>query len=173
MTVTQAAVLAPLIDVGGAAHVIYIQRSADAPVHPGDLAFPGGRHHPERDESLLATALREAEEEIGLRPRDVEVAGALPEVRTLTSSFLITPFIGRVPAHYPFRPDPREVAAVLSLPLAELQAPGSLRLVRRRLTSGAEVEVGALAVGPHVIWGATYRITVELLRVVSPSLHSR
>jgi 8-oxo-dGTP pyrophosphatase MutT (NUDIX family) len=164
---TRAAVLVPLVFIDGKAQVVYIERAGDAPTHPGDTAFPGGRHHPERDESLWATALREAEEEIGLRPNDVELLHALPEVRTLTSNFLIAPFVGRIVRPYVFRADPREVTAVITVPIADLRARPNCRAVRRRLSSGGEVEVPAFVVGDRVIWGATYRITEELLRALS------
>jgi 8-oxo-dGTP pyrophosphatase MutT (NUDIX family) len=167
--VTRAAVLVPLCGIDGEDHVVFIRRSADAPVHPGDIAFPGGRHHAARDESLLATALREAEEEIGLRAADVELLRALPEVRTLTSNFLITPFVGRIPERFPFAPDPREVAAVLTIPLTQLRRPNATQLVRRRTTAGTEVNVRAFVIGTLVIWGATYRITAELLRALAES----
>ncbi|MBI1817561.1 MAG: CoA pyrophosphatase [Deltaproteobacteria bacterium] len=166
---TRAAVLVPLCVIDGEDHVVFILRSADAPVHPGDIAFPGGRYHAARDESLLATALREAEEEIGLRAGAVELLHALPEVRTLTSNFLVAPFVGRIPERYPFAPDPREVAAVLTIPLAQLRLPNATQLVRRHTTAGTEIDVRAFVVGAHVIWGATYRITVELLRVLAES----
>jgi 8-oxo-dGTP pyrophosphatase MutT (NUDIX family) len=163
---TRAGVLVPLLSIAGETHVVLIRRSPDAPTHGGDVAFPGGRHHPGHDESLLATALREAEEEIGVRPQDVELLRALPEVRTLTSNFLISPFIGRLPHPYPLRADTREVAALLILPLSELAAPSGRQTVRRRSHDGRELDVPAIVVGEHVIWGATRRIVDELLRVL-------
>ncbi|HUI26582.1 MAG TPA: CoA pyrophosphatase [Candidatus Kryptonia bacterium] len=161
---TRAAVLIPVCSVNGEPHLVFIRRSHGAPVHGGDIAFPGGRYDPARDDSLLATALREAEEEIGLRATDVELLHALPEVRTLSSNFLIAPFVGRIPHPYDFATDAREVAAVLTLSIGALRAPAAHRRVPRRLTSGAAVEVDALVVGSIVIWGATYRITTELFR---------
>jgi len=163
---TRAAVLVPVCVVDDAAHVVFIQRSHDAPVHGGDIAYPGGRYDPARDDSLLATALREAEEEIGLAAAAVELLQALPEVRTLSSNFLIAPFAGRIPHPYAFATDPREVAALLTIPVAQLHAPAARQRVPRRLTNGVDVTVDAFVVGPHVIWGATYRITEELLQVL-------
>ncbi|HVN86392.1 MAG TPA: CoA pyrophosphatase [Candidatus Binatia bacterium] len=163
---TRAAVLVPVCTVDDDPHVVFIRRSHDAPVHGGDMAFPGGRHDPKRDDSLLATALREAEEEIGLAAADVELMRALPEVRTLSSNFLIAPFIGRIPHPYAFTLDAREVAAVTMIGIAQLRAPTALQRISRRLTSGFEVDADAFVVGPHVIWGATYRIAHELLRVL-------
>lgn len=164
---TRAAVLVPLTSSAGEPHVVFIQRAHDAPVHAGDIAFPGGRYEPGRDDSLLATALREAEEEIGLHPSDVELLHALPEVRTMSSNFLIAPFVGRIAPQRAFTPDPREVAAVLMLPLRALRADAARQRIRRRLATGVEVEVDAFVVETHTIWGATYRITAELLRVLA------
>lgn len=164
---TRAAVLVPLLAVDGEPHVVFIERSEDTPTHQGQIAFPGGRHEPARDPSLLATALREAEEEIGLRPADVELLRALPEVRTLSSNFVISPFVGRVRRSYVFRAEPREVAAVFTVSVASLREPAARQTVRRRLTTGEEIEVPAFIVGARVIWGATERITRELLRALS------
>jgi len=161
---TRAAVLIPICSIGSEPHLIFIRRSDDAPVHGGDIAFPGGRYDPARDDSLLATALREAEEEIGLRRTDVELLHALTEVRTLRSNFLIAPFAGRIPHPYDFRADPREVARVLTLSIRDLRAPNAQQRVRRRLGDGTEVTVDAFVVDNVVIWGATYRIATELLR---------
>jgi 8-oxo-dGTP pyrophosphatase MutT (NUDIX family) len=163
----RAAVLVPVVTVDGETHVVFIERSHDSPTHQGQIAFPGGRHEPGRDESLWATALREAEEEIGLRAADVELLQALPEVHTLTSNFVISPFAGRVLRPYVFRADPHEVAAVFTVPLVTLRTPATRQTVRRRLSAGAEIDVPAFVVGPHVIWGATERITRELLRVMA------
>jgi len=162
----RAAVLVPLLTVDGESHVVFIERSRDTPTHQGQIAFPGGRHEPARDESLLATALREAEEEIGLRSADVDLVRALPEVRTLSSNFVISPFVGRVVRPYVFRAEPREVAAVFTVSVATLREPEARQTVRRQLTTGVEIEVPAFVVGAHVIWGATERITRELLRAV-------
>ncbi|MBI4516068.1 MAG: CoA pyrophosphatase [Deltaproteobacteria bacterium] len=162
----RAAVLVPIITVAGHNHAVFIERSQAVPVHQGDMAFPGGRHHPERDQSLWATALREAEEEIGLPAADVELLYALPEVRTFSSNYVISPFVGRIAKPCEFRPDPREVARVVTLSVAALRDPRAHRTVRRRLSSGAEIDAPAFVVDSHVVWGATQRITVELLRVL-------
>src|SRR5258706_12151143 len=98
-----AAVLVPMFERDGAFHLLYTTRSAALPQHPGQVAFPGGRHAPVRDGSLLVTALRETEEEIGVRPADVDVLGALDAIHTFSSNFLITPFVGRIPHPYEFR----------------------------------------------------------------------
>jgi 8-oxo-dGTP pyrophosphatase MutT (NUDIX family) len=86
-------VLVPLVPVGDAIHLLFIRRAADLAHHRGQIAFPGGRQEPS-DASFVDTALREAHEEIGLRPNDVRVLGTLDDIETMTSRFLITPIAG-------------------------------------------------------------------------------
>ena len=113
----RAAVLVPLVPAGSDIEVILTLRTESLPTHKGQVAFPGGRFGPRYDESLVDTALREAEEEIGLRRGDVEIVGSLPDVQTMSSRFVITPLVGRIPADYPFVLDPGEVAEVFAMPL--------------------------------------------------------
>jgi len=165
-SVVRAAVLVPIFQRGGEWFVVYVQRAADVPVHQSQIAFPGGIHRP-ANETLEMTALREAEEEIGLSPSAVEVLAGLPEVRTFTSNFLIAPFIGKIADGYPFKPDPREVARVLVVRVDDLRAPGVFREMEQRLHSGELAVVSTYALGNDVIWGATERITTELLSRLS------
>jgi 8-oxo-dGTP pyrophosphatase MutT (NUDIX family) len=161
----RAAVLVPIFEHDGATCVVYLERAADVPVHRSQMAFPGGVHRAS-DGTLLATALREGQEEIGLLPDHVEVVQAMPEVRTFTSNFLIAPFLVKIPDDYSFAPDPREVARIAVVRLDALRAPGAFRRVEERLHSGEVAMVDAYAVGDDVIWGATERITTELLRLL-------
>jgi 8-oxo-dGTP pyrophosphatase MutT (NUDIX family) len=159
----RAAVLAPVFERGGELHLVFIERGSDVPVHRGQIAFPGGVCRAE-DPTCLDTALREAEEEIGLRRADVTETRELPEVRTMTSGFVISPFVGRVRDAYPFRLDPREVADVFFVPLSELRNPNARRHIVRTLSDGTEREVPTFVVGERIIWGATEMITRELLK---------
>src|SRR5512147_1452782 len=93
---TAAAVLVPLLPVDGVLHVLFTRRAASLPHHQGQVAFPGGTMHPE-DADLEATALREADEEVGLRPADVQLLGRLDDIETLGSRFRITPVVGVTP----------------------------------------------------------------------------
>jgi 8-oxo-dGTP pyrophosphatase MutT (NUDIX family) len=163
-SLVRAAVLAPVFEQAGELHLVFIERSGDVPVHRGQIAFPGGVCRAE-DATCLDTALREAEEEIGLRRADVTKTEALPEVQTMTSGFVISPFVGRVPSEYPFRPDPREVAGVFFVPLSELRDPRARRHIVRTLSDGTEREVPTYVVGDRIIWGATEMITREILKV--------
>jgi 8-oxo-dGTP pyrophosphatase MutT (NUDIX family) len=162
---TRAAVLVPLLPVGGHAHLLYTRRAASLPHHQGQVAFPGGTHDPERDASPTATALREAHEEIGLRPEDVRVLGTLDDIETMTSRFVITPVVALAPYPYDWRPCPREVDAIFTVPLAELLAPDAERCETWDF-GGRAVPIDHFPIAGQVIWGATRRITRNLLDII-------
>ena len=161
---TVAAVLVPLLAVDGEPSLLFTRRSNLLPHHQGQIAFPGGGHDPE-DPDLAATALREAQEEIGLDPADVRLLGPLDDLETVATRFVITPFVGVAPHPYDFRPSPDEVDLIFTVPLGRLEAPDALR---RELWDfgGRKVPIDVYAVDGHVIWGATQRITQNLLAVL-------
>ncbi len=161
---TVAAVLVPLLAVDGEPSLLFTRRSNLLPHHQGQIAFPGGGHDPE-DPDLAATALREAHEEIGLDPADVRLLGPLDDLETVATRFVITPFVGVVPHPYDFRPSPHEVDLIFTVPLGRLESPDALR---RELWDfgGRKVPIDVYAVDGHVIWGATQRITQNLLAVL-------
>ncbi len=163
---TPAAVLVPLFLRERALHVLYITRSDVLRHHPGQVAFPGGRHLTGRDTSLLATALRETEEEIGLAPAHVDVLGALEPIHTWTSNFAITPFVALIPHPYPFRPDPHEVREIFSVPLSVLEDPQTAT-EEQWVLGGQAVPVATYRHEGRVIWGATQRITAMLLDLLT------
>jgi 8-oxo-dGTP pyrophosphatase MutT (NUDIX family) len=156
---TDAAVLIPLYDWPEAPGLIFTERLGTLRRHAGEISFPGGRRdHPEED--LIDCALREAQEEIGLDPTIVEVAGALPPVPTMVTGFKVHPFVGIVPAGLELVPSPIEVERILHIGIDELHAGfGSRRLVRH----GVPFRSDTYLVGEHLIWGATARIVKELL----------
>src|SRR5207244_408864 len=119
-----AAVLVPLFEAGGETRVVLTRRPDTMPSHRGDVAFPGGKVHPENDATLLDAALREAEEEIGLPKAAVDVVAELETISTVTSRFLVAPFVGVLAALPELQPDPREVERVFDVPLSELMADG-------------------------------------------------
>jgi len=162
---TLAAVLVPVLAVGGEPSLLFTRRSNLLPHHQGQIAFPGGRHHPGADADLAATALREAQEEIGLAPADVRLLGPLDDLETVSTRFLITPFVGVVPHPYDFKPCPDEVDVIFTVPLARLRSPDALR---RELWDfgGRKVPIDTYPVDGHIIWGATQRITRNLLAVL-------
>ena len=156
---TEAAVLLPMFAPTRAPGLVFTERRGDLRRHAGEISFPGGRQDTP-DESLVATALREAEEEIGLDPGDVEVIGALPPVGTFVTGYKVHPFVGLIPEGLRFRPNPDEVAAVLLFRLDELRAGFAMRRLVRR---GIPIRSHSYVVGEHLIWGATARILAELL----------
>jgi len=163
---TVAAVLVPLLAIEGEPSLLFTRRSNRLPHHQGQVAFPGGRHHPDEDADLVTTALREAREEIGLDPLHVRLLGALDDIETVSSRFVITPFVGVIPHPYTFRACPAEVDVIFTVPLRVLQAPGA---ERRELWEfdGREIPIDTYPVDGHVIWGATQRITRNLLAVLA------
>ena len=160
-----AAVLVPLLEVDGEPHLLYTRRASTLPRHRGEVSFPGGRHHPDEDRDLQATALREAHEEIGILPGDVRLLGVLDDIETLGSRFVITPFVGVVPHPYAWRPDAGEVDVIFTVPLRTLRDPENSR---REMWDfgGRSVPIDTFPVNGHVIWGATQRITRNLLHVL-------
>jgi 8-oxo-dGTP pyrophosphatase MutT (NUDIX family) len=156
---TDAAVLIPLYVDGGALHLVFTKRGDDLRRHAGEISFPGGRRERGEDD-LQATALREAEEEIGLPASAVEIVGALQPTPTIATGYAVYPFVGVIDASRTWTPSAGEVAAVLELPVRALVAGyGRRRLVRR----GLPIRTDTYAVGDHLIWGATARILADLL----------
>ena len=163
---TDAAVLVPLYLSGGELVAGLTERRADLRRHAGEISFPGGRQD-EPDEDLRLTALREAQEEIGLSPEEVELVGALPPVGTFVTGYRIFPFVGLTAAGQVWTPQETEVASVLELSLAEL-ANGfeNRRLIRR----GVPIRTPTYTVGGPLVWGATARIVQHLLERLAPVL---
>jgi 8-oxo-dGTP pyrophosphatase MutT (NUDIX family) len=156
---TDSAVLVPLFaDAAGALHVVFTRRRADLRRHAGEISFPGGRR--DEGETLLETALREAQEEVGLPPEAVDVLGALAPVGTFVTNYAIYPFVGLIEPGFEWIVQETEVAEVLEFSLDDLVAGHSLkRLVRR----GMAFKTDVYEVGDHMVWGATARILGDLL----------
>jgi 8-oxo-dGTP pyrophosphatase MutT (NUDIX family) len=156
-----AAVLVPLFLQGAneEPHLVLTRRRPDLRRHAGEISFPGGRQD-SGDADLAETALREAEEEIGLARSQVSLIGELPPTSTLATKYIIHPFIGTIPAGLAWRLSPREVDAVLELPLSVVEASRTTTQIERR---GFTFETDAYIVDEHVIWGATARIIENLL----------
>ena len=164
---TKAAVLVALYEADGALHAVFTRRRDDLRSHAGEISFPGGRRDDE-DADLITTALREAEEEIGL-PRDaVHVLGALCPTPTVATNFGVYPFVGLIEAGREWTLSPREVDEVLELRLSDLRAASTRRRLQHRGIPFRSVvyDVSEEA----VIWGATARIVGDLLARVDPLL---
>jgi len=154
-TLRSAAVLVPLIRSGGGLRVILTKRSSALKYHPGQIAFPGGKAD-DGDEDADATALREAHEEIGLAPDNVEIIGRLSGHETVTG-FNITPVIARVVEPFDPVPEPGEVDEVFSVPFAHV-ADAAQFSVQSRRWRGQRRYYFAVPYGHYYIWGATARI---------------
>jgi 8-oxo-dGTP pyrophosphatase MutT (NUDIX family) len=150
---------------GGLIHVPMIRRPVYQGVHSGQVAFPGGRVD-ETDESIIATALREAHEEVGVRPAEVEVLGLLTPLFVHASNFMVHPVVGAARHRPDFKPDPYEVDALLEVPLTELQDVtriGSKEIIVRE---DIAIEAPFYDLQGHTVWGATAMMLSELLEVL-------
>ena len=163
---TKAAVLAALYVEDGELHAVFTHRRHDLRSHAGEISFPGGRR--DAGEDLRDTALREAEEEIGL-PRDaVEILGALDPTPTVATNYAVYPFVGLIEPGMQWTLSAREVEQVLELRLCDLRAAHSrTRLLHR----GIPFRTDVYSVGEGlVIWGATARMVGDLLARLGPVL---
>jgi 8-oxo-dGTP pyrophosphatase MutT (NUDIX family) len=162
----EAAVLAALYVDDGELHAIFTRRRYDLRSHPGEISFPGGRR--DEGEELSETALREAEEEIGLDRGDVHLLGALTPVPTIATNYAVYPFVGMIEPGGTWTPSASEVDEVLELGLNDLRA---ARVRRRLLHRGIPLRTDVYDVGEElVIWGATARIVSDLLTRIAPVL---
>jgi 8-oxo-dGTP pyrophosphatase MutT (NUDIX family) len=153
-----AAVLVPLL-WRTEPSIVFTQRTDELPRHAGEISFPGGLAEPD-DADARETALREADEELGLQPSDLRVLGALTPIHTVVSGILVVPFVGVLDADAELSPDPGEIAELLEFPVRALAAAEAT--VRWQLEE--HVYAGfAYEVDGHTIWGATASMLHELL----------
>jgi len=157
-----AGVLLPLRVTPDGVRLILTKRSSALKHHPGQIAFPGGKQD-EGDKDVIAAALREAEEEIGLRPDNVDVLGALPVHETVTS-FVMTPVVGRVRDVFEPIPEVSEVDEVFEVPLDHVMTRSNYR-VEGRFWRGTLRRYYTVPYGPYYIWGATARILRSMAEV--------
>jgi len=157
------AVLVLLLEKDGQPYVLFTRRSDSVEHHKGEISFPGGTVHPE-DSDLLDTALREGAEEIGLAPGDVTILGGLDDISTVSTGFVITPYVGIIPYPYAFQINKGEVAELVLVPLRAL--------VEEHCTTALGVTWGEKEITPHhfhyqgkIIWGATGRILKQFLDI--------
>ncbi len=160
-TVRRSAVLIPLFREHGQYHVLLTERSDEVEFHKGEVCLPGGRCEP-HDISLLRTALRETEEEIGLNPEDVEILGELDDTLTFSSNYVISPFVGYVRHPYPLKADPGEIREIITVPLSFLLDDDNFR-----------EDAHAYEYKGRIIWGATARILKQLVDVLRAESRAR
>ena len=159
------AVLVPLYKDEGKYRIVFIKRSFWVPTHQGQIAFPGGSRH-SHDKSLLETALRESEEEIGLHPADVKILGELDDQITTTSNFILTPFVGVIPWPYDFILSKAEVDDLFFVPVHALMEKSRMR-PEIEILNGKEVPSFAYYYKGRRIWGATARVLKKFLDILT------
>ena len=159
-----ASVLVPLVQREDGLHVLLTQRTAHLRDHAGQISFPGGRAEA-FDADAAATALREAEEEVGLARHQVEVIGQLPTYTTVTH-FVVTPVVALVQTPLSLKLDSFEVAHAFEVPLQFLMTPANHH--RHRFThDGGERQFLSMPHGEHFIWGATAAMLRNLYRFLA------
>ncbi len=163
-----AAVLAPLLCRQGELHVMFTERSQSLRAHAGQISFPGGKVEP-GDRGMRETALREAQEEVGLDPAHAELLGELDDVPTFVTGYVISPVVALIDerslgpeGRYPWRLSQGEVVRVHELPMRDLLEPSALR-VEERERDGVRFELYSYTARGATVWGATARILHQLL----------
>jgi 8-oxo-dGTP pyrophosphatase MutT (NUDIX family) len=162
-----AAVLVPFLWLDGQWHVLFIRRThVDGDIHSGQVAFPGGGAEP-GDEDPVATALREANEEIRLQANDIEIIGRLPRLRTI-SNFVVTPVVGILDWPAELVPNPAEVSRIFTIPLAWLVDPDNRTIQNRELPKpfGAVEVIYFNEHQGEILWGASARIMQKIIETL-------
>jgi 8-oxo-dGTP pyrophosphatase MutT (NUDIX family) len=155
------AVLIPIFYDQGQYHVLFTERSDAVVFHKGQVCFPGGTREPS-DSSLLQTAIRECEEEIGLEAKDIEILGELDDSLTFVTNYVISPFVALIPPPHSLKTNGREVKGAFSVPLSFLIDEANFKQ-----------DSYAYEYEGHIIWGATARILrqfIDLLKSESGAL---
>lgn len=160
----EAAVIVPIVHRDAGPHLLVTKRAEDLADHPGQMSFPGGGRET-WDEDLYATALREANEEIGLEEREAELVGQLDDIRTITE-FSITPFVVEIPDRE-YEPSDREVAEIAMLPISGFVSETNYEHDRRDHPYYGEIVIHYFHVGGYTVWGATGRIVVQFLELAT------
>ncbi len=158
------AVLLPVFMKAGQYHLLFMQRTERVTDHKGQICFPGGAYE-KSDGALLNTALREAEEEIGLSRTHVRILGELDEMPTAATNYAISPFVALIPYPYPFKLDRWETEELLEIPINTLMEKGCAT-EGVTIIDNNEVVTYFYKYGDKVIWGATARILKQFLAII-------
>ena len=159
-----AAVLLPLYEREGEYWILFTKRTQKVEHHKGQISFPGGARD-EGDRDLVDTVLRETYEEIGVKPEDVEILGELDRMGTITSNFLITPFVGIIPHPYEFTIARDEIEELVEVPVSALLDKNNYRQ-ELQVYEGMTYPASFFEYKGKVIWGATARILKQFLDLV-------
>lgn len=159
------AVLIPIFKDNGEYNIVFIKRTMLVKAHSGQISFPGGMRD-DGDKSLWDTALRESDEEVGLRPADVNKVGEMDDEITTTSNYIVTPFVATIPWPYRLIPNEGEVEYILTVPLKALLDENS-RKPETETLDGEAIESFAYYYQGTRIWGATARILYKLLGIIT------
>jgi len=159
----EAAVLMPVFEWEHEYHFLLTQRTEEVQTHKGQISFPGGMR--EGTESLVKTALRETFEEVGIEEDKIEILGRFHDYLSITQ-YRVTPFAGFIRCPFTTKPQIREVAEVLQVPLRIFMDPSRLR-IEKNIYSKQEPNVYFYSYGTHQIWGLTARIIKEFLEALN------
>lgn len=166
---TPAAVLVPFFDKQDEPHVLFTKRTSHLQYHKGEISFPGGTTEP-GDADLQQTAIRELFEEVAIPAENVQILGCLDQIRTVSSSFLVLPFIGYLTKGATYRPNEDEVEEILEVPFRHFENPEIFRQ-EIRLIDQTPRPVYYYQWGNYMIWGLTARILKTLLDLLKGEKH--
>ena len=158
-----AAVLLPIFYKEGQYYILFTKRTEKVKEHKSEISFPGGAYE-EEDGTLVNTALRECAEEISLMADEVEVLGELDDTATVTSNYIVSPFVGLIPWPYTLKVDQRETEEIIEVPISVLLDKGCLR-EETEIIDGEAVTSYFYHYQGRVIWGATARILNQFLDI--------
>ncbi|MEI7725656.1 MAG: CoA pyrophosphatase [Bacteroidota bacterium] len=162
----QSSVLILLYPLEGSIGMVLMLRPEYGGVHSGQISLPGGKFE-ETDESLIYTALRESQEEIGIDPGQVQIIGQLTEMYIPPSNFQVTPVVGYQTSRPLFTADPKEVAKIIEIKLEDLLDESNRQMKKMKLSLGFSLKVPSYFINQNIIWGATAMILSEFKEIVA------
>lgn len=165
------AVLLPIYDKQGEYYILFTKRTETVRNHKGQISFPGGVYQ-EDDRTLVCTALRESNEEIGLKAEDVEILGELDDEASVTTNYIISPFVGFIPCPYQFILNEDEAEELIEVPISALLDKNCLEQEIETL-DGNTITSHFYHYQDRIIWGATARILYKFLDIFSLAIQEK